>query len=81
MRCLSLFGIASLMGSVACVIPPDLEVAANESEYMALCRCVICTDVDPDTLECLTEVVEDTDLFECDEAPEQVGECKFFRVW
>lgn len=57
-----------------CVIPPQLSVAVPESEYLGTCRCVICVQTDPQTLECTQTVETNTDLLECEESDGQAIE-------
>lgn len=68
----------------ACIIPPSLEVIVPATEWVATCRCEICTDVDPVTLECLNVVTQDRDIYECDDpAPsndENLLEMRFRQV-
>lgn len=62
--------ILLLVGVVqACVIPPDLKVQVNESEYRAICHCETCTDYDPNTMACVPGAiaVKETDLTQCDD--------------
>lgn len=59
---------------VGCVIPPNLRVEVNETEYKATCHCEVCTEIDPTTLMCTMTVAMDRDFFECSDPSNQVDE-------
>ncbi|HEY4175518.1 MAG TPA: hypothetical protein VGM90_01740 [Kofleriaceae bacterium] len=56
-------------GVAGCVIPPELHVEVNASEYRGICRCETCSDYDPATLMCRpgSTILKETDVTQCDD--------------